>query len=70
MLLAETIEIPDSGGWGIRKIEGIDGSRLRLFFISLLWRAAVSEMVEFREVAAAAHFHRQVAPLAATCSSK
>lgn len=47
---AEVMKIPDSGGWGIRKITGIDSGRLRLFFLSLLWRAAVSEMFEFREV--------------------
>lgn len=49
-LPAEVMKIPDSGGWGVRKITGIDGRRLRLFFLSLLWRAAVSEMVEFKEV--------------------
>ena len=47
---ADVMNIPDSGGWGVRKIKGIDGRRLRLFFLSLLWRAAVSEMVEFKEV--------------------
>ncbi|WP_370297837.1 hypothetical protein [Qipengyuania mesophila] len=47
---AKVMEIPNSGGWGVRKVTGIDGGRLRLFFLSLLWRAAVSEMPEFEEV--------------------
>ncbi len=37
--------------WGIRSVEGLDGSRLRLFFLSLLWRAAASDRIEFSEVA-------------------
>lgn len=57
---AEVMEIPDSGGWGVRKITGIDGGRLRLFFLSLLWRAAVSEMFEFREVSLHASDVRRV----------
>jgi hypothetical protein len=36
--------------WGIREIEGIDPQRLRLFFLSLLWRAAATEREEFSEV--------------------
>lgn len=36
--------------WGIRKIEDIDGTRLRLFFLSLLWRAAATTLPEFRSV--------------------
>lgn len=35
---------------GVRVIKGIDGDRLRLFFLSLLWRAAASERPEFREI--------------------
>jgi hypothetical protein len=35
--------------WGIRK-PNIDGKQLRLFFLSLLWRAAVSELPEFDEI--------------------
>jgi hypothetical protein len=35
--------------YGIRKLRGIDSRRLRLFFLSLLWRAAASARVEFRE---------------------
>ena len=42
--------IPDSDHWGFRTITDLDGGRLRLFFLSLLWRAAVSEMQEFKEV--------------------
>lgn len=44
------IRIPGVEEWGFRKIVNLDGARLRLFFLSLLWRAAVSEMVEFNEI--------------------
>ncbi|MGO4570604.1 hypothetical protein [Microvirga sp. 2TAF3] len=37
--------------WGIRIIKGIDTKRLRLFFLSLLWRAAVTQRFEFSEIA-------------------
>lgn len=36
--------------WGVRKIDGIDPDRLRLFFLSLLWRAAATNRREFSEV--------------------
>lgn len=36
--------------WGIRRIKGIDTLRLRLFFLSLLWRAAATSLPEFAEV--------------------
>lgn len=36
--------------WGIREIHGIDGERLRLFVLSLLWRAAATKRPEFSEV--------------------
>ena len=36
--------------WGLRKIKVDDPDRLRLFFLSLLWRAAASELPEFSEV--------------------
>ena len=35
---------------GIRKLEGIDFPRLRLFFLSLLWRAAATGIFEFKTV--------------------
>lgn len=35
---------------GVRVINGIDGDRLRLFFLSLLWRAAASDRPEFQEI--------------------
>lgn len=38
--------------WGIREPR-IDGKRLRLFFLSLLWRAAMSELPEFDEIQSA-----------------
>ena len=36
--------------FGIRMFEDIDPVRLRLFFASLLWRAAASTLVEFGEI--------------------
>lgn len=42
-------EIPGTP-WGFREIYGIDPGRFRLFFLSLLWRAAASERWEFAEV--------------------
>lgn len=47
---SDFVAIPDTNGWGVRKIKGLDGKRLRHFFLSLLWRAGVSQMPEFREV--------------------
>ncbi len=37
-------------GWGFRKVDVPDPKKLRLFFLSLLWRAAATEMFEFSEV--------------------
>ncbi|HEV7779150.1 MAG TPA: hypothetical protein VGO76_19930, partial [Luteibacter sp.] len=37
-------------GFGIREINGVDGESLRIFFLSLLWRAATSRRSEFSEV--------------------
>lgn len=52
--------IPNSGGYGFREISDVDGSRLRLFFLSLLWRAAVSSLPECAEVALHASEIRRV----------
>lgn len=41
--------LPDSP-WGIRRISGLDTHRLRLFFLSLLWRAAATSRQEFAEI--------------------
>ncbi|CAD9219248.1 transposase [Burkholderia cenocepacia] len=41
--------VPETG-WGIRSVKGIDFPRLRLFFLSLLWRAAASDRPEFADV--------------------
>jgi hypothetical protein len=49
LLSLPTDRIGDTG-WGIRKLVGVDGKRLRLFFISLLWRAAVSKLPGFNDV--------------------
>lgn len=37
-------------GRGMREISGTDPTKLRLFFLSLLWRAAVSNREEFLEI--------------------
>lgn len=42
--------IPGREDWGLRTVRGLDGARLRLFYLSILWRAAVSNMWEFHEV--------------------
>ncbi|MCQ4190103.1 hypothetical protein [Methylocystis suflitae] len=36
--------------FGIRKLDGVDCTRLRLFFLSLLWRAAATTLFEFKAV--------------------
>jgi len=41
--------IADSG-WGIRRVNGINPKKLRLFFLSLLWRAAATSRPEFAGV--------------------
>jgi hypothetical protein len=43
------VAMPDTA-WGARSIDGIDAERLRLFFLSLLWRAAATTRPEFSEV--------------------
>jgi hypothetical protein len=42
--------IPIVGSLGIRQVSGLDPKRLRLFFLSLLWRAAATELEEFSEI--------------------
>jgi hypothetical protein len=37
-------------GFGLRKVSGLDANRLRLFFLSLLWRAAASTHYGFAEI--------------------
>lgn len=37
-------------GFGLRKVRGLDANRLRLFFLSLLWRAAASTHYGFAEI--------------------
>lgn len=38
------------GGPGIRKLVGEDWKQLRLFFLSILWRAAATNLEDFEEV--------------------
>lgn len=52
-LSADDHETIDGTPYGLRRIAGIDRAKLRIFFLSLLWRAAASEMLEFREVSLA-----------------
>lgn len=39
-----------TAGHGTRVIEGVDASALRLFLLSIFWRAAASKRSEFREI--------------------
>lgn len=41
---------PMNSNWGYRLIKGINPGRLRLFFLSLLWRAAATDRPEFSQV--------------------
>jgi hypothetical protein len=41
--------IPDTD-WGYRKVSVIDPIKLRMFFLSLLWRAAASSRPEFEQI--------------------
>jgi hypothetical protein len=49
-----TLEVPDHDlvyeGRGLRKLADVDGVRLRQFFLSLLWRAAATNLPEFGAV--------------------
>jgi hypothetical protein len=52
---AQSLEVADfksfgSTPWGVRSITDCDTRRLRLFFLSVLWRAAVTSLEEFAEV--------------------
>lgn len=50
LVSADHEEIPDTPGWGVRKVTTRDPGKLRLFFLSLLWRAAASQRWEFAEI--------------------
>lgn len=41
--------------WGVRKVDVPDPKKLRLFLLSLLWRAAATSMFEFKEVTMPPH---------------
>lgn len=46
-----TLHTPIQGSpWGMRRIDGINPTKLRLFFLSLLWRAAATDLPEFSAV--------------------
>ena len=53
--LAQALEAADfhtfeSSPWGVRTITDCDTRRLRLFFLSILWRAAATGLEEFAEI--------------------
>ncbi|WP_449440947.1 hypothetical protein [Pseudomonas migulae] len=52
--LSEEVNVELSEGYGIRTIHGADVKTLRLFFLSLLWRAASSNRPEFAEISLSA----------------
>jgi hypothetical protein len=69
--LPDQIPGPPSGGSGLRELNGVDSVRLRLFFLSLLWRAAATRLFEFNLIALPDHelaqlremvLHSQVEP--------
>lgn len=49
-LAADGFSLLPGTPWGIRRVSGFDTKLLRLFFLSLLWRAAASTLAEFQEV--------------------
>jgi hypothetical protein len=44
------LPFPLDADWGFREIRLTDSKRLRLYFLSLLWRAAETERWEFNEI--------------------
>lgn len=48
--LTESHNVIDNSPYGLREIKGIDPKKLRLFFLSLLWRGAATRRPEFSEV--------------------
>jgi hypothetical protein len=48
--LSTTLDLVPGTDWGTRIVEGIDPTGLRLFFLSLLWRAAATDRPEFADV--------------------
>lgn len=52
--------VPRVPEWGVRRIHGLDGARLRLFLLSLLWRAAASDMLEFEDIRLTASDQRRL----------
>lgn len=50
MLAGIYASAPPNSKWGYRVIKGVNPRRLRLFFLSLLWRAAATDRAEFSQV--------------------
>lgn len=48
--LHDKVELIPGTSMGLRTIQGVDPIRLRLFFLSLLWRAAATTRPEFSEI--------------------
>jgi hypothetical protein len=49
-----SLHAPINSFLGVREVRTLDTKRLRLFFLSLLWRAAASSRYEFREISVSA----------------
>lgn len=55
MVTIPSESLGDGTGWGIRRLVDVDAKQVRLFFISLVWRAAVSDLPGFADVCVAQH---------------
>lgn len=49
LVSSDRVPIPGTP-YGLRVVEGVDGKRLRMFLLSVLWRAAASTIPEFNEI--------------------
>lgn len=49
-VVPDVLMIDEEHGWGTREVNDVDGKTLRLFFLSLLWRAAASSRPEAAEI--------------------
>src|SRR5579859_649529 len=48
-VVPDVMPLSEEQGSGLREINGVDGHKLRMFFLSLLWRAAASQRREFAQ---------------------
>jgi hypothetical protein len=54
-LEADQLIVDETKGWGVRTILVAKPLKLRLFFLSLLWRAAESDLMEFEDISIPEH---------------